>query len=71
MDRIYSVHFKGVLFLTQKLLPHLNDGGRIVNISSGLARFTNPGSGAYGSMKGAVEVLTRYPAPPPSSHTRR
>src|SRR6516225_11552481 len=60
LDRIYNVHFKGVFFLTQKLLPLLNHGGRIVNISSGLARFTNPGSSAYGSMKGAVEVLTRY-----------
>ena len=60
LDRIYNVHFKGVFLLTQKLLPLLNDGGRIVNISSGLARFTNPGSSAYGSMKGAVEVLTRY-----------
>jgi NAD(P)-dependent dehydrogenase (short-subunit alcohol dehydrogenase family) len=60
LDRIYNVHFKGVFFLTQKLLPLLGDGGRIVNISSGLARFTNPGSSAYGSMKGAVEVLTRY-----------
>jgi NAD(P)-dependent dehydrogenase (short-subunit alcohol dehydrogenase family) len=60
LDRLYNVHFKGVFFLTQKLLPLLSDGGRIVNISSGLARFTNPGSSAYGSMKGAVEVLTRY-----------
>jgi NAD(P)-dependent dehydrogenase (short-subunit alcohol dehydrogenase family) len=60
LDQLYHVHFKGVFFLTQKVLPLLNDGGRIVNISSGLARFTNPGSSAYGSMKGAVEVLTRY-----------
>jgi NAD(P)-dependent dehydrogenase (short-subunit alcohol dehydrogenase family) len=60
LDRLYNVHFKGVFFLTQKLLPLINDVGRIVNISSGLARFTNPGSSAYGSMKGAVEVLTRY-----------
>jgi NAD(P)-dependent dehydrogenase (short-subunit alcohol dehydrogenase family) len=60
LDTIYSVHFKGVFFLTQKLLPLINDGGRIVNISSGLARFSIPGSSAYGSMKGAVEVLTRY-----------
>jgi NAD(P)-dependent dehydrogenase (short-subunit alcohol dehydrogenase family) len=60
LDQIYNVHFKGVFFLTQKLLPLLEDGGRIVNISSGLARFANPGSSAYGSMKGAVEVLTRY-----------
>jgi NAD(P)-dependent dehydrogenase (short-subunit alcohol dehydrogenase family) len=60
LPQLYNVHFKGVFFLTQKLLPLINDGGRIVNISSGLARFTNPGSSAYGSMKGAVEVLTRY-----------
>lgn len=60
LDEIYNVHFKGVFFLTQKLLPLIKDGGRIVNISSGLARFSLPGSSAYGSMKGAVEVLTRY-----------
>jgi NAD(P)-dependent dehydrogenase (short-subunit alcohol dehydrogenase family) len=60
LDQLYNVHFKGVFFLTQKLLPLLADGGRIVNISSGLARFSMPGSSAYASMKGAVEVLTRY-----------
>jgi NAD(P)-dependent dehydrogenase (short-subunit alcohol dehydrogenase family) len=60
LDSLYNVHFKGVFFLTQKLLPLINDGGRIVNISSGLTRMTFPGSSAYGSMKGAVEVLTRY-----------
>lgn len=60
LDGLYNVHFKGVFFLTQKLLPLLNDGGRIVNISSGLTRMTFPGSSAYASMKGAVEVLTRY-----------
>ena len=60
LDSLYQVHFKGVFFLTQKLLPLLNDGGRIVNVSSGLTRFTFPGSSAYASMKGAVEVLTRY-----------
>jgi NAD(P)-dependent dehydrogenase (short-subunit alcohol dehydrogenase family) len=60
LDAVYNVHFKGVFFLTQKLLLLINDGGRIVNISSGLARFSIPGSSAYGSMKGAVEVLTRY-----------
>ena len=60
LDRLYNVHFKGVFFLTQKLLPLLGDGGRIVNISSGLALFSIPGSSAYASMKGAVEVLTRY-----------
>lgn len=59
-DGIVNVHFKGVFFLTQKLLPLINDGGRIVNISSGLARFTIPGISAYAAAKGAVEVLTRY-----------
>jgi NAD(P)-dependent dehydrogenase (short-subunit alcohol dehydrogenase family) len=59
LDALYNVHFKGVFFLTQKLLPVINDGGRIVNISSGLTRMTMPGSSAYASMKGAVEVLTR------------
>ncbi len=60
LDSLYNIHFKGVFFLTQKLLPLLNDGGRIVMISSGLARFAFPGSTAYACMKGAVEVLTRY-----------
>jgi NAD(P)-dependent dehydrogenase (short-subunit alcohol dehydrogenase family) len=60
LDALYQVHFKGVFFLTQKLLPLIADGGRIVNISSGLARFALPGSAAYASMKGAIEVLTRY-----------
>ena len=60
LDQLYNVHFKGVFFLTQKLLPLLRDGGRIVNISSGLARVSLPGSTAYASMKGAIEVLTRY-----------
>jgi len=60
LDALYAVHFKGVFFLTQKLLPLLSDGGRIVNISSGLTRFAVPGSAAYASMKGAIEVLTRY-----------
>jgi NAD(P)-dependent dehydrogenase (short-subunit alcohol dehydrogenase family) len=62
MDALYHVHFKGVLFLTQKLLPLMNDGGRIVNISSGLARFAMPGRIGYGSIKAAVEALTRYMA---------
>ena len=60
LDSLYNVHFKGVFFLTQKLLPLMNNGGRIVSISSGLTRVTFPGSSAYASMKGAVEVLTRY-----------
>jgi NAD(P)-dependent dehydrogenase (short-subunit alcohol dehydrogenase family) len=62
LDALYHVHFKGVFFLTQKLLPLLRDGGRIVNLSSGLTRIVVPGSAAYGAMKGAVEVLTRYMA---------
>ncbi|MDR5760908.1 SDR family oxidoreductase [Caballeronia sp. LZ035] len=62
LDALYDVHFKGVFFLTQKLLPLINDGGRIVNISSGLTRIIIPESAAYGSLKGAVEVLTKYMA---------
>jgi len=61
-DQLLNIHFKGVFFLTQKALPLINDGGRIINISSGLARFSNPGSSAYAAMKGAVEVLSRYQA---------
>lgn len=61
-DSIYNVHFKGVFFLTQKLLPLINDGGRIVNLSSGLTRMIMPGRATYGSMKGAVETLTKYMA---------
>src|SRR5690606_31586439 len=59
-DQLMNVHFKGVFFLTQKLLPVIADGGRILNVSSGLARFSLPGYVAYASMKGAIEVLTRY-----------
>ena len=59
-DDLLNVHFKGVYFLTQKLIPLLNDGGGIVNVSSGLTRVSVPGSSAYASMKGAVETLTRY-----------
>ncbi|HSC87244.1 MAG TPA: SDR family oxidoreductase [Polyangiaceae bacterium] len=59
-DQLVAVHLKGVFFFTQKLLPLLADGGRILNVSSGLARFSYPGYSAYASMKGAVEVLTRY-----------
>ena len=59
-DAVVNVHFKGVYFLTQKLLPLMNDGGRIVNISSGLTRIASPGSSAYAAAKGATEVLTRY-----------
>lgn len=59
-DQLLNVHFKGTFFLTQKLLPLMKDGGRIVNISSGLARFSMPGYSAYAAMKGAIEVLSRY-----------
>jgi NAD(P)-dependent dehydrogenase (short-subunit alcohol dehydrogenase family) len=59
-DELVNVHFKGVFFLTQTLLPLLRDGGRIVNLSSGLARFASPGQAVYGSLKGAIEVLSRY-----------
>lgn len=61
-DLMMNVHLKGPFFLTQKLLPLMADGGRILNISSGLARFALPGSSAYAIMKGAIEVLTRYQA---------
>ncbi len=59
LDSIYNVHFKGVFFLTQKLLPLINDGGRIVNLSTARTRVASPGGAVYASMKGAVEVLTR------------
>jgi NAD(P)-dependent dehydrogenase (short-subunit alcohol dehydrogenase family) len=61
-DAAYRIHLKGPFFLTQTLLPLIADGGRIVNISSGLTRIIYPGRIAYGSMKGAVEVMTRYMA---------
>lgn len=59
-DTMVDVHVKAPYFLTQKLLPVLNNGSSIVNISSGLARFSFPGYSAYGTMKGAVETLTKY-----------
>ncbi len=61
-DQMVNEHLKSVFFVTQKLLPLLNDGGRIINISSGLARFSFPGYSAYAAMKGGVEVLTRFMA---------
>lgn len=60
LDDLYAVHVKGPFLLTQALLPMISDGGKIVMISSGLARFALPGYAAYAAMKGAVEVLTRY-----------
>jgi NAD(P)-dependent dehydrogenase (short-subunit alcohol dehydrogenase family) len=59
-DEMMRVHLKGPFFLTQALLPLIEDGGRILNVSSGLARFSYPGKAAYAVMKGGVEVLTRY-----------
>jgi len=61
-DSIVAMHFKAPVFLTTALLPLLNDGGRILNVSSGLTRFSLPGYGVYAAAKGAVEVLTRYQA---------
>ncbi|MCF6402854.1 SDR family oxidoreductase [Chitinophaga filiformis] len=61
-DLLMNIQFKGVYFLTQKALGFLNDHGGVVNVSSGLARFSSPGYSAYASMKGAIETLTRYQA---------
>ena len=55
-----NVHFKGIFFLTQKFVPMINSGGRIINISTGTTRFSNPGYSVYASMKGAIEVFTKY-----------
>lgn len=59
-DQLMNIHLKGPYFLTQKLLPLMRDGGRILNISTGLTRFCVPGYSAYASMKGAIEVYTKY-----------
>jgi NAD(P)-dependent dehydrogenase (short-subunit alcohol dehydrogenase family) len=61
-DEMVNVHLKSTFFLSQKLLPLIADGGRIINLSSGLTRFSFPGFAAYASMKGAIEVLSRYMA---------
>lgn len=62
LDDMVDIHFKGVFFLTQKFLPFMNEGGAIINVSSGLARFALPGSSVYGSMKAAIDMLTKYQA---------
>ncbi|KQT31513.1 short-chain dehydrogenase [Chryseobacterium sp. Leaf405] len=62
LDDVVNIHFKGVFFLTQKMLPFINDEGGIINVSSGLARFALPGSSVYGSIKAGVEMLTKYMA---------
>jgi NAD(P)-dependent dehydrogenase (short-subunit alcohol dehydrogenase family) len=59
-DKMMNIHFKSVYFLTQKLFPLINENGRIINISSGTTRFCNPGYSIYASMKGAIEIFTRY-----------
>lgn len=59
-DQLLNIHLKGTFFFTQRLLPLLADGGRILNVSTGLARFALPGYAAYAAMKGGIEVLTRY-----------
>ncbi len=59
-DEMMNVHLKSTFFLTQRLVPLMNDGGRIVNVSSGLTRFSMPGYAAYAVMKGGIEVLTHY-----------
>ncbi len=59
-DEMMNIHLKSIYFLTQAALPYLNESGRIINISSGLARFSLPGMSAYAMMKGGLEVFTRY-----------
>ncbi|MRG45708.1 SDR family oxidoreductase [Chitinophaga sp. SYP-B3965] len=59
-DELVNVNFKGVFFLTQTLIPLIVDGGQVINISSGLARFAFPGVAVYGALKSAIEGLTRY-----------
>jgi NAD(P)-dependent dehydrogenase (short-subunit alcohol dehydrogenase family) len=61
-DELLNIHLKGSFFLAQKALPLMNEGGGIINISTGLTRFSFPGYAAYGSMKGAIETLTKYQA---------
>jgi NAD(P)-dependent dehydrogenase (short-subunit alcohol dehydrogenase family) len=62
LDELFAIHVKAPFLLTQKLIPMMLQGGTVLNVSSGLARFTIPGIGAYAMMKGAIEVLTRYMA---------
>lgn len=59
-DDLTDVHFKGPFFLTRKLIPLMNDGGHILNISTALTRFSHPGTAVYGALKAAMEVLTIY-----------
>ena len=59
-DKLFNVHLKATFFLSQKLVPLMREGGKIINTSTGLARFSLPGYAAYASVKGGIEVLTRY-----------
>jgi NAD(P)-dependent dehydrogenase (short-subunit alcohol dehydrogenase family) len=59
-DRFMNIHFKSVYFLTQQVLPIMNNNGRIINISTGTTRFCVPGYSVYASMKGAIEIFTKY-----------
>lgn len=59
-DLLNNIQFKGVYFLTQKTLPIIASGGRIINLATGLTRFALPGFSAYASMKGAIEIFTKY-----------
>jgi NAD(P)-dependent dehydrogenase (short-subunit alcohol dehydrogenase family) len=59
-DQLFAIHLKGAFFLTQALLPLIADGGRILNVSTGLTRFALPGFAAYAAMKGGIEILTKY-----------
>lgn len=61
-DDLLNVHFKGPFFFTQKLLGSINNNGGLVNVSTGLARFSTPGFATYAAMKGAMETLTKYQA---------
>jgi NAD(P)-dependent dehydrogenase (short-subunit alcohol dehydrogenase family) len=60
LDQLYAVNFRGIFFITQKLVPLIRDGGRILNLSSGLVRFVFPGKAAYAMSKSPVEPMTRY-----------
>ncbi|MBV6646995.1 MAG: SDR family NAD(P)-dependent oxidoreductase, partial [Cyclobacteriaceae bacterium] len=59
-DQFFNIHLKGVYFLTQQLLPVIEDGGRIINVSSGTTRYFIPGYSMYATMKGAIETFTKY-----------
>ncbi len=60
IDELYNIHVKAVFMLTEKAIPYLNSNGRVINISTGLTRFVYPGYAAYATMKGAIEVFTKY-----------